>query len=461
MGATMRMPRLVGILAALACVTGTITAAAQSAAPQSLDITTNANTVCVNGLLDPGRLLSWYYFTHPSTYGKDFTSPENLGDAFRGKLILTANQAKDVKQISGEVAGQLHLLTNASLDEGAFLGGTAANPQIKCSARGAATQPVQVAHAAPGATPSTAKAPAAAPVEPAPPKTAGASTPEAEPGLFSLSNFRVRGTPDALSPPNNSDDPLYAAATGATLSFSENGTTHTTSNALQTAVGYDFHLPRTGIWQVDVIPFAAVDRNITVVSSKQAASSRENVTAGLVGTVTTPPRRIGPEIGSAVVTGVADHLWNDINNSQLNYFQLIAQPVLPPILNAYQFVPCCSTPLNETWFRASILLDLRADLGYYNDRGLTPATARDYEQFGTSFGLAISLENYLKSDFVVTETYLAQAEQTRKAISLFQASWTYPIIGKDVGLKVSYQNGNIETTAQRVQEWLISLSAKF
>jgi hypothetical protein len=127
------------------------------------------------------------------------------------------------------------------------------------------------------------------------------------------------------------------------------------------------------------------------------------------------------------------------------------------ILNDYFFVPCCDVPVDETWFAVSVLFDIRGDLGYDSDRGLKPMINQDYQQIGTKAGLAVSIER-INSDLSATETYLWA--NNRKNISLFQAGWTYNF-SKDIGLKASFQNGNIETTAQRTQQWLISISVKY
>jgi hypothetical protein len=130
------------------------------------------------------------------------------------------------------------------------------------------------------------------------------------------------------------------------------------------------------------------------------------------------------------------------------------------VLNTYRFVPCCSTPVSETWFAFSPIFDIRADLGFYSDRGPTPAKYRDFSQVGTQFGIAISLER-ISSDIKVTETWMDQLSDARKNIGLFQAAWTVNLFSKNVGLQASYQNGNLETTAQRSQQWLLSLSVKY
>jgi hypothetical protein len=134
--------------------------------------------------------------------------------------------------------------------------------------------------------------------------------------------------------------------------------------------------------------------------------------------------------------------------------------VVNGIINDYFFVPCCDVPVDQTWFAIRPIADLRTDLGYYNDRGQNPSKNQNFSQIGSQFGLAMALDR-LSSDLTVTQTYLGQLGDHRKNINLFQAAWTYNIIDKIVGLQASFQNGNLETTAQRTQQWLISLSVKY
>ena len=125
--------------------------------------------------------------------------------------------------------------------------------------------------------------------------------------------------------PRNST--AYAAASAATLSFTDTGTTHTVNNALQATVGYDFnfapkfddphwppthvdlaHPQLTPVQTVDLIPFMAVDRNITTVRGKRSASSRENVMLGLNGALT-QSFFVGEHPAANVFSTTGEHIW--------------------------------------------------------------------------------------------------------------------------------------------------------
>lgn len=164
--------------------------------------------------------------------------------------------------------------------------------------------------------------------------------------------------------------------------------------------------------------------------------------------MTLPDGRVGAQTASASYA----HVWNEITGAQLNYLHLVEQPVVNGVLNDATFL--------RSWLALTPLLDLRADVGTYNVTGNKPAAARNFQQAGGRFGAALAVLP-LHSDIVVSQTWLAQATRTRKDISLFEASWTLSVVGSTVGLKASYSNGNLEDTAQHIQQWLISLSARY
>jgi hypothetical protein len=407
----------------------------------------NQSQLCSNGILDSTKLASWYYY-NDTQVAKAFKSPLDIQNAFQNRGTETGSR----KEVIDDIAAAVQVWTNApnsgfvpnvkpeDVDADNFLAGKAPTLMIRC------------------VTPSTS---------PTPTPTQASGSPAGSNELGWLNNFRVRGTSDSLLVPRNTS--AYSSAAGASLSFSQNGTKKSTTNALQAAIGYDLHFPpsyKDQHWPpssealVDVIPFVAVDRNITDVSGKPSSSNRENVTLGILGSLSQPLTQLGGHQASNVFSATAQHTWNDIDDSQLNYAHFVDSLVINGILNDYFFVPCCSVPVNKTWFAARPILDLRADLGFYSDRGLTPAKNHNYSQLGTQFGIAVSLES-ISSDLKVTHTFLYQLGNFRNNINLFEVAWTYNIIGKDVGLQASYQNGNLEATAQRIEQWMISLNVKY
>jgi hypothetical protein len=410
--------------------------------------TANMAQICTNAYLDNTKILGWYYF-NDADVAKNFDSPAALQKSFSSpateqgakRSVLDAIEADVEALISVTSSGFKANTTVEAVNLDAFFAGQAPTLKITCGAQAAASS--SAAAASGGTVPAKGNT-----------------------GASWGTDIRVRGSSDGLVAAASSS--AFTSATGASLSFSENGQTKTTSNVLQAAVGVDFHFPAVTEDQhwppasdalIDIIPFAAVNRNISVTSGKVSSSSIENVDAGAVFGISSPFAYGGGHVGANVLTGTFEHIWNDIDDSQLQYVHFVDQPVLNGYLNDYFFVPAL-TPIDKTWFAASVLLDGRGDFGYFSNRGSDPLNNADYEQVGTDFGIAVSLVP-IQSDISVTETYLTQLERQRPTISYFQVAWTYPIFGKNLGLTASYQDGRLETTAQKVQQWLISLSAKY
>jgi hypothetical protein len=461
-------------LTGAAVLTGLILAGPSRAQPLNLTpptVQANGDQICPGGRLDSERLANWYFYNH-SDIAKNFKSADDLRGAFRAPERQTGARRKIVDGIitmTDTMVVQLHKEFQPNVDLAAgddtrrqqsiagFLAGQATPLVIRCKSTTTPSGPGVNATGAP-VMPVTARPPA-----PAPAGGATAPTPTPDDGAASasaldqvLGNFRVRGSTDALLVARGSQ--AYGSAAAATLSLSEDGTTKTTTNALLAMIGYDWHLPTAGDSLFDVIPFIGVDRNITNTAGQQSASSRENVMAGVVGSWSYP-LPITFVAASNVLSATYEHIWNDIDHSRLNVLQVVDLPVVNGYLNEYRFFPCCDTPINRTWFAASPLFDLRGDLGFYSDAGVNPKVNRDYQQLGSRFGIAVALDR-IKSDVTVSEIYLWEANSTRNAVSLFETDWTYNF-SKDIGLQASYQNGDLEATAQRIQQWLISLSVKY
>jgi len=427
----------------------------------------NGDQICPGGRLDSERLASWYFYNH-SEIARNFKSADDLRRAFRAPAREQGARRRIIDNIAtmtDTMVVRLHKdfqpsvdLAAAGDDAGrrtsitAFLAGQASPLVIRCKSAGAPDAPARPGGPAavpPVNAPSSAPTPAAA---------ATAAGPQEGTLARLLGHFRVRGSSDALLAPRDSDD--YASAAAATLSLSADGTAKSTTSALLATIGYDLHFTTATDSVFDVVPFIGVDRNISAGAGPPSASNRENVTAGVVASWSHPFVVPGTfVVGSNALSATYEHLWNDIDNSRLNFLHFVDLPVVNGYLNEYRFFPCCDTPVDQTWFAASPLFDLRGDLGFYSDAGSNPTVNRDYQQVGSRFGIAVALRR-IKSDVTVTETYLWNDKSYRDSISLFEADWTYNV-SADIGLTASYQNGDLEATAQRIQQWLISLSVKY
>jgi len=308
------------------------------------------------------------------------------------------------------------------------------------------------------------------------------------PSSFSLANVRLRGSIDALaaqlstgtsqigasSVQQSASSSAAASATGASASYTGNNGAHSTSAAVEAALGYDFNKTygpdQAGhvgtLYQTDLIPFFFADVNLATANGKASSSNRENLAGGLQGSVTTRP--IGGNIDALVAALTYEHLWNEEDSSQLNFLHLSFTPYIDYLPSAifdlntksagtFLWAPKDTPPSGQIFFLTPQLTPL-ADLGSYNDRGTDPKANPNYAQIGGLVGLDLNILP-LSSDFSVSETYMAELERSRPNIRLFQAAWTLNL-SSAFGIKLSYQNGNLETTGQKTDQWLISLTAK-
>lgn len=455
-----------------------IAVGAQAACNSTLPVPNgNIKQICPNGALDRTQLINWFYYPN-SCIGDDFKSPDDLQQALQNPGAQSAARRQDITRITGAFQSGLAGTANKFQSTGTFtassyLAGQAPGAVITCTA----AAPVANAPVAPAQPPAASAAPPpgspppANPEVPEPaPSSQAAAAPPAAPAKLDfdwLNNVRVRdNSADLAVPAKNKDGKptdAFGASGAATLSFTDTGTTHSLNNTLIAAIGYDFNTkiehsgphddPTAPDFLFDFIPFVAVNRNMTATSGKLSASSVENVSTGLNAAMTTVVYGSNPMENLLSVS--AYHLRNDISNAELNAAQIVDTPYINGRLNTY-----ISLPWSD---KDSILpiLNLRGDFGYYSDRGLKPASSTNFTQIGGQFGFDLDLQS-MSSDVTVTQIAMKQFEKLRKDINLFSAAWTWNVMGnKNVGIKASYTNGNLETTAQRSQQWMISLAVKF
>lgn len=404
-------------MSAAAILAVTAGASAQNPAPSADPTVWAANrAVCQGGTLSPIGLAAWFYYNIPAA-SKNFDSPE----AFRAALArrpdaVRAGQPDQATQAVNQALTLVQGVEIEGFDVVGFFAGSAGAPPA-CPAPKAAV---------------AGDAAAASPSWPA--------------------GIRLRGAPDALVTAR--DDPAFSSTAGASLSVSGNGAAKTTASTLEAAVGYAFGSGGAGL---SVIPMASVDRNYSETSGKPSSADRENVTVGAI----LEYQSVGnvfKRSAQNIVEATGEHLWNDISKSQLNYLQVLDKPYWAGILN---------WPTGAGSVLASLLVDARADLGEYSDRGsVAPSQSKHFEQFGGSIGVALNVPS-MGVSFSVMELLMAQALSGRKEINLFDTSVTYAFPGqvfgvdKALGLKASFENGILEATGQRSEQWSLSVSAKF
>jgi len=442
------------------------------AAPTKSD---NIAAICVRDAsgyhLDAGRLANWYFIKYPDV-AQAFQSADQLRAALAQdpSAINPANRGgNDPNQpmVSAILGGMSYLPAGGLFTFGKVNGqdfnrqqyrpwkifaGDASLPIISCP-----------------------------PVKPKPVVVAKDGA-----GDWSGSAWRIRGNSDSLaavaappsapagapvSPQASAQTAATSTAAGATLSISGNIPSKTYASASTAAVGYDFKYESTSpdpgrLYQADLIPFLAVDESLSDVAGKKSSSDRQNVMLGMVGGIVTNPQLIGIGDVSLINTssGTYQHLWNDIDRSQLNFLHFLYLPTITGgkywALNGSIFVPSGEIAGKE-WFYVTPQLSFIGDLGFYSDRGEKPASNKDYVQLGGQAGLDIVIPK-LWSDINVSELYMGETERSRPDIHLFVAAWTLTIPKTNtLGIKTSYQTGYLEATGQRTQQWLVSLSAKY
>jgi hypothetical protein len=433
--------------------------------PPTPTLKANGHLICAGGKLDPTRL-AMFYFTNdkvaeafPAGLG-DFMAALGAPDSRQGqqRTIADAIEAQVQIMIGLPSSGFQIVTPQYTRDVPNFFSATSSQLVVNCNKNNAPGAPSTPAaepppHSAATPTPTPTPTPAPAPPSQAAPQPAQTANP--------LDNLRIRGTTDALliAP----TDPLFKTTAGATVSYSENGPTKTTTNVLQAAIGYDFRLESAShLTTFDLIPFVAVDRNMSVVSNKQSPSSRENVMLGATGSMTNLFPGPGGASDANTLSFTYEHIWNDIDGSAIEFIHFLDQPIIGPFfgkaffINSY--IPISNgAPLGQELVGFTPLFDLRGDLGFYSAQGTAnPSTTRNYQQIGSRFGIDVAFPR-IKSDLTITQILMAELQNSRKGISYFDVEWTYNITD-NAGLKASYQNGNLETTGQRVQQWLLSLS---
>jgi len=229
------------------------------------------------------------------------------------------------------------------------------------------------------------------------------------------------------------------------------GTGQKQTEAVQLAIGYAILF---GIDSV-LVPFFSIDRE-TVRSPGKPADRQQVLSFGATGAILNPYFPFFSSRAANLVSITAQHVVNTENDTQLSRFRLIETPILGGWLNDYNF------PLDTSAIAFQPILNLRTDVGFYTDRGNIDvrAQSQDFFRIGTQFGIAAALASP-SIDLTVLNTYLYGVTGFRRDMNLFEALATYNIYERFVGLTASYRNGLSELTAQRTQNWTLSLSLKF
>lgn len=427
----------------------------------------NIPQICVNEKLKPERLIQWYYYQGGKNIvvAKEFHSPSNLQNAIGERKRNSESGKKGsiiraIISVTGSVIFEKHSAFAANFGSSKeksgkrydqiarFLSGRYAGLVVKC----------------------------VPPATNVPPPTNVSPVTKNLPRGNGL-NFLLRKTPNDFSIPRAGKG--YSTVPGFTFSFNDNGVNKNTSGALEGAFGYGIHLGNIANQKIFFIPYVAIDRNIARNDGVISSSSRENFAAGFQADLRSkvPLGIIGERksFGTNIAAFSFERLWNNIDHAQQNIFKFSDTPIINGWVNDFACIRC---PFEQhasgkatRWIEP--IFRIAADVGHYVRRG-DPSSSkysinRDYFQVGAKFGFELLFDS-IKSDIRVTDLYMYNLDRTRKNISHFSVNFTYhPFQGsnqknvflKNVGLHFGYDNGNIETTAQRINQLLVSVSLKY
>ena len=279
------------------------------------------------------------------------------------------------------------------------------------------------------------------------------------PGLWT--NLRVRGKPDTLAiartdaapagaPPNNGG--TFDSVDSATISYADDGTKKSKTSILQATVGYAFDFAAGTDSDFVVVPYGAINRNLTDTSGSAPVTTTNFYDFGVV---------LGwsyytSDNWTNVFSVRPHYLANDMDGSRqvgLHFEEV-------PIVSDHAINDYWVSGLDKTSLAFAFLFDLRGDVDTFATRGATPATNTDYFRLGSRFGGTAS---WNQMQVKVTDTWMYGVTGALDSLNDFQASWSYNFDPdkKYFAFSVSYKKGTIEDTGQPEQIWMVALTGKY
>jgi hypothetical protein len=271
-----------------------------------------------------------------------------------------------------------------------------------------------------------------------------------------LANVRVRGNANDLAI-DQSDSADFKGTSPATVSFSHDGVAQKTSAALTGYFGYDaFHAGTVDNW-FEIVPYVGINRSVvtTGTGAKAKTVATDTVDPGILGSIYV----IGDKL-SHIINVRPDLLFDLVNDSTLASMNLQYIPVFVPTpLNSYYSLERWGPPV-----MVKIVLDARADLGTYTDRGLAAVASmnRDYTRIGGQGGIMLlSLDTDVPLTFSSTYTGMYGAWGGVNIGDFSNVLTFYLDKDKNAGISASYANGVREDTGKRENIWMVGLSYKY
>jgi hypothetical protein len=228
---------------------------------------------------------------------------------------------------------------------------------------------------------------------------------------------------------------------------------------LKGAVGYaiDTGLLKDSGQRFDLVPY--VETNTVFVNphkgSKTKASATETINTGVLASLFLIS---SSELGH-VLNFRPDYLYDLQDDSQLLTARLQYVPVVRGLLNDFiRFVPD-----RDDLASFKPILDLRADLGVYTQRGTNPLALDEARlaRLGGQAGITIVSDSSLVPlSFTATYTWLEGL--AGQDIRYFAGALTWSLDPKKYfGITATYSKGTREDTAKEEDMWMLGLTGRF
>ena len=285
--------------------------------------------------------------------------------------------------------------------------------------------------------------------------------------IQSLSDFRLRGKVDDIFI-DRSQTAYFKATTPATLSYSKDYQSQTSTETFQAVLGYaGLNLNQyingstfgIDMRRFELIPYVGVNRLIvnTQKGSSTQSSANETVDVGFSTNAFILAKNAAGYDGHAIT--LRPHYLMDLQSNS-NILALDGRWVPYPDkirFNAFRAL--------GPWMSINPMLDFRIDGGTYIDRGypLIASSNKDYLRMGGQAGISILSDvDALPFSFLATYTGLYGVVGNVN-IGYFNGQLTYNFDPKKYfGITAGYSNGNLEdNAAKRENMWTVSLSGRY
>jgi hypothetical protein len=267
--------------------------------------------------------------------------------------------------------------------------------------------------------------------------------------------LRVRGGTDSLFW-SNKDAPFSSSDRG-TLGSSYSSVNTTRKDKIAGVLGYALKDPmQNPIY--NVFPYVGVNRDLSRPTGKPTSVSSNTIDYGFLNAY-----RLQSTEMTHWFTLRPDFLINHADDSHL----LTANFTYTPFKNYNK----------DSWYlndfdlyglfggRASFLpiADFRIDLGHYTkDGNTTTTTYENYWRAGPRVGFSIASESpYLPLDLTVTNLYMQGLDGQIDRLNYFKAVLSYKLVGKFIGIDLSFSHGRREDTGQPERLWGVALAGAY